>query len=491
MRLRCFLSRHGLPLLVVSVAQLAAQLGTLLQPQVVAVNADTTTYVHVAHMLTWNPTSWIDDFRTPGYPLFLRLIYLGRQVPPSPYRACPTLSSIVHPVCATGFGPVVIAQVALVVATTFGVYTLAYRLLHQPWIAASAAILTGCNFYLLSWERNVSSETLSAALLIASFLVLERYVRRPSFPAAALLALLWTAAIMVRPFNVALPGVIIVLLVARAIWIDRTQLRKVLPSSLLVLLVVYSCVGAYSLANGRMHGTTRLTLVSDVNLYGKVLEYHLASSPAPARYAAIRTASITYLAQTHGGRISPWIAIAEQHGGMRTGVYGAYARSVILQHPFAFLTQSIPDLARAWLPTTYPVMPRYAGAPTSSPLVGITALYSQYRQVAPSAPFDLWLSASTVDEFLFALLPLITAGLLLWLRRDPKNTTAFVLLCLAALVLVTIAVAAFGDYSAFPRIRAPSEWAMYLLVTSSIYLAVRALLSAKEPRASLNICAIL
>src|SRR5262245_49590738 len=167
---------HAWPLGLLAVTILLGQAATLTQQPLVGVSVDTRSYMIPAQRIA--QSQWLaPPFRTPGYPLFLSLVFqLSGGVDYPAAQTCthqpPTTS------CANAFLPVVAAQALLSVLGVLAVYLLVYRLTSRRLFACIIACYLSVNLYLLAWERSVLSELLSTTWLVLVFLSFERFVRR-------------------------------------------------------------------------------------------------------------------------------------------------------------------------------------------------------------------------------------------------------------------------------------------------------------------------
>src|SRR5262245_28686811 len=190
---------HAWPLGVLAVAILLGQAATLTQQPLVGLSVDSRSYMIPAQRIA--QFQWVaPPFRTPGYPLFLSLVFqltggvdfpaaqTCTQQPPSAF-------------CAATFPPVVLAQALLSVLGVLGVYLLVFRITSRRLFACIIACYLSINLYLLAWERSVLSELLSATWLVLVFVSFERVVRRPGLGRGLLLGVLLFGAVMIRPDN--------------------------------------------------------------------------------------------------------------------------------------------------------------------------------------------------------------------------------------------------------------------------------------------------
>ena len=484
--------RHAIALATVALATAFAQVATLMQVPLSSFSMDSPAYVVVAQQLSESLKYLVQPLRTPGYSLFMLAVF---KLTGSPFSAPFTCYNDYHAGCDLLFRPVVIAQALVMTVTIFEIYVLGYWLTRKRWMAAVVAIVGGCNLYVFSWERFIDSETLSMWAIVTVMLIFYRYMRRPSVGKALLLAAMLIVAVMIRPFNELVPAMLIVLVLARAAW--TRSLRAYWKSAVLVPLVVYAALAGYSQINGRVNGVYDISFVTNINLFGKVLEYRMQGEHAPARYASIQQVSDVYVAHfgiTPFGVFSQFGSTPQQATGMPGGhyaPYGAFARYIILHHPWQYAVRSVPDIYRAWMITDYMLYPdyghgrTYAQPPGGVPWMqaGISA-YDTRNGMIPlyTNPVwtNIWLILSTLEELSFGLLPFVIGGALIWLWVDRENIDAFNVLSLAALVTLTILITALASYDQYARLRFPAEWAMFTINAVAVLRLFDACVSARR-----------
>jgi hypothetical protein len=473
---------HWWSLAAMSIAYNFAQICTLVQTPLASLNGDSHSYVQVAdHVSQSFLPALIDPYRTPGYPLFLLLVQRITGTAFANMYCLPADPNVA--VCNQAFIPFVFAQAAVYGITVLEIYVLAFWVTRKRWMAAVAAILTTCNLYMYSWEREIGTELLSFWALVTVMLIFVRYMRRPTLWWGGVLGLALFASVMIRPFNEFLPVLLAALALGRALWAQGRQgLRIYWKSALGMLLVVYGLLFAYIQLNGRINGVSDISFATNQNLFVKVYEYRMQDEPVPPQFATIQAESSAYIA-AHGG-IAPWDYFYElmaQHKMSTSPTYhyqdyGDFSRYIILHHPGTFVLRTIPDIFRAWIITDYQLYPDYGfgrtypqpagGLPYLEP--GISA-YPTLEGTVPAAAQPAWVNAwlilSTLEELSFGLLPLVLLGSLFWLWKHRTSEMTFYVLALAALSLLTILVAAFGLSGSWERLRFPGEWAMYLANT--------------------------
>lgn len=470
---------HQWPLVALGATYLFAQICTLAQTPLAAINNDSSSYVQVADNFVHSGwPAFVEAFRTPGYPLFLWLVQSMAGTPFADMYCHPTSANIAA--CNQAFIPFVIAQAVVYALTVFELYALAYWLTRKRWMATVATILASCNLYMYSWEREIGTELFSFWAIVTVMLIFVRYMRRPTLWWGGALGLALFASVMIRPFNEFVPALLAVLALGRALWSQGRQgLRAYWKSALCMLLVAYGLLFTYIQLNGLMNGVRDISYVTNINLFDKVFEYRMQNEPAPAQYATIQAESNAYIAANGG--TSPFtffnqLKAAHKMPSSPTYHYqdfGDFSRYIILHDPGTFASRSVPDIFRAWIITGYRLYPDYGfgqaypqpagGLPYLQP--GISAFNTSEGLVPASAQpvwLDAWLVLSTLEELSSGLLPLVLLGSLIWLWKRRTSEIAFYALALGSLSLLTILVSALGSSGSYERLRFPAEWAMFL-----------------------------
>lgn len=422
------LRTHGIALVIVLVACVLAQAATLKQLPLIKVDPDGITYMYPAQHLS---DLFFDARRTPGYPAFLALILgAGKLI--------------------TGresLGLVTLVQAALTVAAAFELYALIYVFSRSKLAACIAAALVGVNIYIANWERLVRVESPAFFIAVTLLLLVAWYLRTERRAALVSLSVVSVIAIMVRPSFLIFPAIIFAFLALYRWRRDGLRaLRGRWKEWTAATALIYLVLVAYSAGNAAATGFFGLTDVTNMNSFGKVLEYHMQNENTDPAYAQVRADANAYVAQAtaeHAANFPEPYHLVEK-GPMtyvdpHYNLLGHYAKEVISQHPIEFAVKSVPDVIAAWLspPTLYYVPYNY-GTWWILPLQKLSKL--EFGAL-----------------FLLPIL-LLLLGYAAW--RHPEHELTVILFLALVLVAAGIVLIGTGSYGEFYRLRSPMDFAV-------------------------------
>jgi len=279
-------------------------------------NVDTPGYLAVVTQLQQHGNP-VNAFRLPVYPLLIVIVYFF-----------------------AGQGnamAVSIVQAILFVLTTLEFFLLVALLTRRSWPAFLFGLLVGTNLILLSYSKPIMTEGPSLWLLTTIMLLIAAYLytSRPSFFWASICFLL--LLLFTRPEWEFLP---ILLSVYLLILLKKPAMRRILRHLLAALLLIYIPIASYILVNTLAGGFAGLTTVENMNMIGKVLQYHMQNEAA----AEDQPISRIFDKYTSHGERSPYYILgyepelSKNNGQLPTN----FARQIILAHPLEFLLKSVP-----------------------------------------------------------------------------------------------------------------------------------------------------
>jgi hypothetical protein len=126
---------------------------------------------------------------------------------------------------------------------------------------------------------------------------------------------------------------------------QRIALKRLLPHAVATLLLIYGLVAGRIGLNAPVNGYAGLTDAQEINLYGKVTQYHMQVLALP-RYAELTHLTDWYVADQY---TDPWYIERAQpwQGADHFKLLGAYARAIVLHHPVQFVVKSVPMAFRS------------------------------------------------------------------------------------------------------------------------------------------------
>lgn len=122
-------------------------------------NPDTPSYLDVAEKIK-NHGTFTDPWRTPGYPLFIAIVFL-----------------------IFGDGDVrfvSVAQAALYVIAAIEIYVIVYLIFRRVWIATAVALIASVNTYQFSYAKGMIVEGFAMWTVVTLALTVVLFFRKPS-----------------------------------------------------------------------------------------------------------------------------------------------------------------------------------------------------------------------------------------------------------------------------------------------------------------------
>jgi hypothetical protein len=396
---------------------------------------DTQSYLNVADNIA-ERGKLTDSLRTPGYPLFIALIFavFGED----------------------NFRALSIAQGLLYVIAAIGVYVFAYLITRRAWIGAIVALLAFVSVYQISYAKAVIVEGFSLWTVVVVLLAVALFLSEPAAGRLWLVAGALLLATMTRPewLWAAVPLAAFLVLAAAS----RVRVRRLAVHALLAVVAFYGVVGAYVYANGPENGYSGLVVIPRINLLGKVIQYRMHDD-APARYDEMTRQIDAFLAENVE---DPYI-FGERHPEVRADHWylaGEYARAAIMSNPVEYSWRTI----------------RIAHEST-----GYLEVLGEIDQEARFArELELLKDVSTFVHRQYRYFPLVAAAWLgLWLiflMRRVEYPRGMHLVCAASLLgLYQLFVVAATGYAGWSRLHTTLNPIRAIVLFGSVLLAAEAL----------------
>ncbi len=311
---------------------------------------DTETYLTFARQIQ-TQGRLVDAHRVPGFPLLIVLVFAFAG------QGNLLAVSIVH--------------AALFILATIELYLLTVLVFQRGWVALLIALLVGTNLLLLSFIKPLVTEALSLWLLISLALAAVLFVYTLRIRYMWLVTGLTLALFLTRAEWIYAPVPIFAYLLLVAVW--RKAGRRLLDHILVSVLLLYAIMGCYVYINATQNNFVGVTDTQNINLWGKIIQYHMQDE-APPQYAAVRQTVDVYLA--HG--VNDPRYILDNEPSLERNHYalaGAYAQTIIEQHPVEFLAKSVP-LALSSLPYFYYASQVALGGSFGTPLAWLQSVSS-------------------------------------------------------------------------------------------------------------------
>lgn len=323
------LSRH-VPILLLLVGAIAIRsLYARLTPSI-TINADSIGYYSLGKSFLTSPSleTFVNPYRTPLYPIFVATLIPGPETfPTSPYTQQVN----------QGFDLLMYVQSMLGVISVLVMYALLLHAGTGKILAFMGGLLTATNPQLFLWERTMMTEGISISLFIILLYTMVRALKNPSLCWIVSFYVLGLLGFLLRPANLIVP-VIISPFIIRAVW--QTQWKRLVT---IVLFCLYISVPiAFRTVNTTFHGYPGISQVSDIDVFGRILEFGIpveAATSVPFFYHVVNATRKTS-AETHPFRVLDSFDPRIYTNRVRMRELGVFNRLVVSSHPLLYLQQA-------------------------------------------------------------------------------------------------------------------------------------------------------
>lgn len=238
---------------------------------------DTYTYLETAKKIGRTGTL-VDPWRPPVFPLVFNGIFAlsGRNIQQASYYAyAPEFNTFRMLHHAAG-----VLSVALL-------FTFLVRAGMPIWLTVGSSLIVAVNPVLLGFERIILTETFSTTLLLCELVLAQALMIRYRVGLVLACVAVGILGVFLRPATILLPGV----LLAIVAW---SKPKKVVIAGCVVGIMIYmTALGTYARVNYETNGYLGISRISDVNVFGKMLELNLPIHTMPDT-SGIRTAITEY-----------------------------------------------------------------------------------------------------------------------------------------------------------------------------------------------------
>lgn len=168
---------------------------------------------------------------------------------------------------------VILIQVILLILDTIIIYKISNIITNKRYIGLITALIINLSMSVYGWNFMIMTESLSIFLVtLISFLAIK-YFKNPKKVYFLSLISSLIAAIFLKPFFLFFPLLFAFIFLIKYFLLHDLKYKNQYKNLVLGLLVIYSLVLIYSYLNFVHNGYFGLTSVSNVNCFGKVLQY--------------------------------------------------------------------------------------------------------------------------------------------------------------------------------------------------------------------------
>lgn len=383
----------------------------------------------------------VDPWRTPLYPLFLQLPLLIRGGFRSKIFSAPFESGMLQ---------IILLQSVIAVFSVPLLYLLLLRLKINRKISVLYCFFVSLDILVFCWDRLLLTESLTVSLLIASTLWAVSMIGKANWRNSFVLLLLLLVSFLLRPVFILLPVALILPLI-----LSGRKKKTVVP--LLTVLALFALfIKLYVSLNGSLNRYNGISHISDINLLGKILQFHLPVASGKSSGIAYDTLT-AYLNQK--GELMPWRylekfpAVYSPRTEYNYESIRKFNSLVIKNNLPSFLFQSLKQLPGALLDTSEKVV-----------------LVDPHRNLAAfifNLLFQIFKKLEYLTLLVFIFYPV---SFLAFLKKaDFKNTAVFII---GNVAVYEIILSVFFSYGEFGRLISVVQPELYLFIFWWIYQSV-------------------
>ncbi len=390
-------------------------------------------------------------------------LHMNEYRPPV-YPAGLMLSGILFNWENVGTG-IIYFQIVLSAVNSFYVFKLVSLSFGNKLLAYFAAFMVTISYKIFAWDFVILAENfsiLTVTLLTYNLIMYIKYYKK------ATLAIIWVLsvlAIFTKPFFLFIPFIILLIFAASIFIYGNKVIRSHTRLAVTGFIAVYICVFAYSMVNYLQNGYFGLTTVSNVNSFGKVIQYKMENLGDNKKLIGdIKHAMENEKDEYKVGNefLEPWHFIySYRWEGNHYSEVGRFSRQVILHHPAEYAARSIK--------LTYELIV------LDSQIRNYIADAALTRAGHPNKTLLALRKFTDIFDRLYIFLSLCAIEMfiiIIFVKRKAFNIEKQATFIILVIILYHFLVSAFISYGDYSRLIAPCYALIYSIICLNIYRVV-------------------
>lgn len=373
---------------------------------------------------------FVGDFRPPIYPLFLHLVSYAKNHAIVPMLTKPFFDAMSY---------VVLIQFLLDIFAIAVFYRTLLLINFKAKAAFLFSLIYSFNIIVFSWDRQLLAESFTAVWLTLFFYFLVRMVREPDIKSSIVFWIFSLIGVLLKPVYLLLPLPLVII-----IFLFKTK-RHFLVGNIVLFILYISFIAFYTNLNFTRFQYKGLSRAGDINLFGKVLDFHLPLNQA--RNDKFYYQSVTEFWKNNQDMnpyrfLEQYDLIREERRQQALGV-GPFGRQVIFANLSVFLYKSTLQIPVALMETSEKtVLLPYNSSPSAFFYQILFHIY-KYMQIV-----------------FILVFPLLLADIYAFSKKKVSINTIF--LSLGVISFYQIVFSVFLSYGEFGRLISPAQPLIYL-----------------------------
>ncbi len=374
---------------------------------------------------------------------------------------------------------VIIFQSLLSMLSTILIYKISLLIMAGRLTGFFTALVVNLSIAAYGWDFMVMTESLSIFFVtLITYLILAYFKEEKKILLYYLLGAV-ILAIFTKPFFIFLPPVILAIFVLNYLLGHSRKLRVNLKTIAVGCIIIYTLVFGYSVLNFKVNGFLGMTSVSNVNIFGKILQYkmeYLGNNQDLKSDISCAYTTTTKDNLVGGTFLEPWGFLSQYGWGKDNyGSLGKFSKSIILEHPFTYIKESI-ILSAGLLKNQCPFNDYIAlkAIEKRSNIPFFNVIDSINRSVDKVNSLYLLILLSLIELLIYlAYKGWSTIQLRLNSTPEKENHSSRLnkigIITVVVIILYHYLTSAFFSYGDYCRLLAPSYYLIYFLIVYNIF----------------------